>query len=260
MSRVIEKEVFIEATPDAVWQALTDADVITRWFPVHARIEGGEEGSIWLSWGAGTEGRAPITSWEPERRFGWTETRGQVKLAVEFDLEPREGGTLVRLVQSGFGDGPDWDAEYHMTEGGWGYFLEHLRFYLERHRGVPRDLVVFRELIPISPTEAFLRLTHALGLAPKGPASIPAVGETFNIVAADGLPLSGRVVSLEADTGQVGVTIDDLDEAILFVEMEPGRDGCRAGFWLSTYGLRPSALAKARTRFGRLYTRSLNLV
>jgi len=32
-----------------------------------------------------------------------------VKLAIDFHVEAQGGKTVVRLVQSGFGAGPDWD-------------------------------------------------------------------------------------------------------------------------------------------------------
>lgn len=257
MSRSVSKEVFIDAPPDVVWKALTDAEQLTRWFPVHATVDGGVGGSISLSWGEGAEGKAPITVWEPGRRFGWSESRGAVSLAVDFHLESKGDGTVVRLVQSGFGDGPDWDAEYHMVQGGWAYFMEHLRWYLERHRDTPRDLVTFRDLVAAPGPDIFGRLTRALGLgAPASWSSITA-GAPYEARTADGGRLSGTVVSVQQETGQMGLTIDHLGDAILFLEMEPHPDGCRAGFWLSTYDLPPAELAAARARFGELYAGAL---
>ena len=52
---------FVHASLDAVWRALTEADELRRWFPVDARVSPGVGGSIWLSWGDGAEGEAPIT-------------------------------------------------------------------------------------------------------------------------------------------------------------------------------------------------------
>ncbi len=59
MSRAIKKEVLIDVAPDVVWRALTEADELSRWFPVEARVAPGAGGSIWLSWGGGAEGNAP---------------------------------------------------------------------------------------------------------------------------------------------------------------------------------------------------------
>ena len=76
MSRSVVKEVLVDVPPDVVWCALTEAEQLTRWFPVDAHVEPGLGGSIWLSWGGGVEGQAPITAWEPNRHLQWTETRG----------------------------------------------------------------------------------------------------------------------------------------------------------------------------------------
>jgi uncharacterized protein YndB with AHSA1/START domain len=234
VSREVVKDAVIAATPGEVWQALTDARELTRWFPVEARVDPGLGGSIWLSWGEGAGGEAPITAWEPGRRFAWTETRGPVKIAVDFHLEGRDGGTVVRLVQSGFGDGPEWDDEFHMVTGGWAYFIAHLKWYLERHRGTPRDLIGFREQVACGRDDAFARL----------------VALTDDL---DATPIMNSPAS-----GQAAFTIASLNDAILFVEIEPGKEFCRGGFWLSTYGL-GEQLAEVRDRFTTSYRLALDL-
>lgn len=234
MSRQVVKETEIAATPDEVWQALTDARELTRWFPVEARVEPGLGGSIWLSWGEGAGGEAPITAWEPGRRFEWTESRGPIKLAVDFHLEARGGSTVVRLVQSGFGDGPEWDDEFHMVTGGWAYFMTHLKWYLERHRGIQRDLISLREKVTLPRDDVFARL----------------VAIANNL---DATPFVNSPAS-----GQAGFTIASLNDAILFVEIEPGQDSCRGGFWLSTYGL-GEQLAQVRDQFTTTYRLALDL-
>jgi uncharacterized protein YndB with AHSA1/START domain len=234
MSRSVVKEVFIAAPPDEVWRALTDARELTQWFPVEARVTPGLGGSIWISWGDGASGEAPITAWEPGRRFEWTEERGPVKLAVDFRLEPRDNGTVVRLVQSGFGDGPEWDDEFHMVTGGWAYFMTHLQWYLERHRGVPRELIGRRDKVALSRADAFARLL-----------ALVANFETTSIV-------------MSPATCQAGFTIAALNDAILFIEVEPGRDSCRAGFWLSTYGL-GERFGSVRAHLNAAYDSALGL-
>jgi uncharacterized protein YndB with AHSA1/START domain len=257
VSRSIDKHVAIDAPIDVVWRAITEADELTRWFPVDARVEPGLGGTIWLSWGGGTEGTAPITAWEPERRFGWTESRGPHRLAVDFHIEGRGGATVVRLVQSGFGDGPEWDDEFHMTGGGWSYFLEHLRWYLERHRGRSRDLLSFRDAVPLARGEALARLTRSLGLGGREWVDAVNPGQRFSAVTASGDALAGTVLVASGPTGQLGLTLDDPNHAVLFLEMEPAQGGSRAGFWLSTYGLPPDGLSATRQRFGRLYHAAL---
>jgi uncharacterized protein YndB with AHSA1/START domain len=234
MSREVVKDAFITATPDEVWHALTDARELTQWFPMDARVSPGVGGSIWLSWGEGASGEAPITAWEPGRHFQWTETRGPVKIAIDFHLTPRGTGTVVRLVQSGFGDGPEWDDEFHMVAGGWAYFIAHLQWYLERHKGVPRDLFGLREKVSLTRDETFARLLTLL----------------------DGLDAQ-PIVSSPA-TGQAAFTVASLNDAILFIEIEPGAASCRGGFWLSTYGL-GGRLPDVRARFTSAYNAALGL-
>ena len=257
MSRSIVKEVVINARADVVWRALTDSDELKRWFPIDARIEPRLGGSVWLSWGEGIEGTAPVTAWEPERHFGWTETRGPHKLAVDFHIEARGGSTVVRLVHSGFGDGSDWDDEFHMTQGGWSYFMEHLRLYVERHHGTPRAVISFRDPVSLSRVDALARLTTALGLGDQAWVRGASSGQAFSTETAGGDRLSGRLIAVSGATGQLGFTFEEMNGAILFLEMEPAPSGVRAGFWLSTYGLSPEQLAGTRTRFERLYKRAL---
>ena len=259
MSRRIVKEVFVQAPPDVVWRTLTDAEELTRWFPVDARVKPGKGGSIWISFGGGVEGEAPITAWEPNRRFEWTETRGAVKLAVDFQLEAKSGGTVVRLVNSGFGAGPDWDDEFHMTEGGWAYFTQHLRWYLERHRGKPRHLIALREPVTFSRAEAFLKLTGSSGLSQDDRIAETPLGAEYETATALGDRLSGTVIATSPDTWQLGFTIRELGDAVLFLEMEPAPTGARAGFWLSTYGLPPEAVARTREKYDALYRSALGL-
>ena len=44
--RLFEMSIDIEATPEHVWKALTDAAELTRWFPLQARVTPGTGGSM----------------------------------------------------------------------------------------------------------------------------------------------------------------------------------------------------------------------
>ncbi len=128
-------EIEIEATPEEVWQSLTEEAGLERWFAPVARVTQGVGGSVYLSWGEGMEGTAPIHLWEPGRRFGWTE--GPKK--VEFEIVPGAGGggTKLHLVHSGFGAEANFDNEYDSTLGGWTIFLAMFRHGAAHFRGRP---------------------------------------------------------------------------------------------------------------------------
>src|SRR6266851_3761952 len=97
-------EVEINATPDQVFRALTEAEQIVRWFAPEARVEPGPDGNMvggtyYISWGPGADGTSKISIWEPGQRF------------AGFEERLRETDTLRRLVHSGFGRGAGWDNE-----------------------------------------------------------------------------------------------------------------------------------------------------
>lgn len=166
-TREVTKTLEIHAPPEAVWEALTDADELVRWFPLEARVEPGRGGSVYLGWDEPWHFDTLIEVWEPGRRLRLVERRDDpgVTLAMDFRLEGRSGGTVLRLVHSGFGADADWDAEYQGVENGWTFELRSLRHYLERHPGRRRHIAFLQfetahpahELMPrLLGPEAFL--------------------------------------------------------------------------------------------------------
>ncbi len=75
-TRSIETEFEIAAPVDAVWKALTDADELTNWFPLNARVKPGVGGSILMTWGedlADCDHESLIRVWEENKhlQFVW---------------------------------------------------------------------------------------------------------------------------------------------------------------------------------------------
>lgn len=180
-TRKLEFEIEIGATPKEIWQALTEADGITRWFAPMARVEPGVGGSVFVSWGGGMEGTAPIHLWEPDRRFGWTEG---AKL-VECEIEAAAGGTVrLRLVQSGFGADAKFDAELESTRGGWLIYLAMLKHAAENYPGVPARQVHISSPLPGALAEEWPKLV-GLGSIVEGAPYLARIGA---------MELPGRVI------------------------------------------------------------------
>jgi len=171
-SIILEREV--DATPDEVWETLTTGEGLRQWFPLDAKVTPEVGGSIWLSWGPGSEGEAPIRVWEPGKQFGWTEAYGEddagnpIKVAVDFHIESRDGSTVVRLVHSGFSSSSDWDEMYDAVRDGWTYFLFNLAYYCLKHRGKSRKLVWKRAATDLARDVAWDRLVGAALIAGTG--------------------------------------------------------------------------------------------
>ena len=225
--RTLTMEQRVEASPEDVWEALTTGPGLERWFPLAAEVEPGE--SIWLSWGPGCEGRAPIRVWDPPRRLGWTESYGDdengrpIEVAVDFIVESRRGQTVVRLVHSGFSASADWDEMFDATRDGWRYFLFNLGFYFRRHAGRDRTLVWRRHPTGLDREEAWARL-EAEGLVH---------GEGSDAPVRLGGERRARTVSARPSHHYAAV-LPGLGDALWFVELE----GRHVGFWLSLYDTR----------------------
>ncbi len=239
-TRSINIEHEIDVVPEIVWQTLTDPDEISRWFPLQAEVDPKVGGRIWLSWGPGCEGEAPIHIWEPPHRFGWTENYGTdeagkaIEVAVDFYVEAKAGTTVVRLVQSGFSASSDWDEMYDALVDGWTYFMFNLVFYLTQHRGKPRGMAWRRVATDLTRDAVWDRLlggalvTAAAGFTPGAPFELQLDAKH-----------SGEIVSARPGHHFVG-TLPDMNNSLLFVELE----GPHVGLWLSTYGSSKADVAR----------------
>jgi uncharacterized protein YndB with AHSA1/START domain len=236
----LKKEIEIAASPAAVWKALTDAEELSRWFPLSARVTPGAEGSIFLSWGPGCEGEARITAWEPQQLLRLIEQAGGVAgpegVDIEWKIEQRGGITVVRLMQSGFSDGSAWADEYFgSTEYGWGFMLLNLRHYLERHAGTPRRVGWPRRKVSVSREEAYRRLCTPGGLFREGASGL-APGTEYMLEAASGENCEGRVEFVRPPRGFC-FSVRHLNDALLWLTIEGVSGEHEVQLWLSSYGV-----------------------
>lgn len=256
----LEKTVHIEASIETVWKAISEGKEMARWFPLDARITPGrgsgaagasaadasaadpnapgadapDPGKIWLSFGPGMEGEAPLAAFEVNRRLGWVEDHGGGRrMSVDFHLEPTEGGTVVRLVQSGFGPEASWDDYYDGVDGGWSFFLLNLKHYVELHWATERTCVWRRHKVSGSREEVWTRLFSPEGLGeasahtkPVGGAVAPRLG---------GLDLPGTI-ALNRPFRHFASTVPGRNDGLFFVEMEGEGEAWHLGIWISLYG------------------------
>ncbi len=136
MSDRIEKSIEIAAPVSRVWKALTDYREFSVWFRVklEAPFTAGKVavGNITYPGYEHLRFDATVQKIEPERYFSFTwhpypmdpsiDYSSEPPTLVEFTLEETaKGGTLLRVVESGFDRIPaSRRAEaYRMNEGGW---------------------------------------------------------------------------------------------------------------------------------------------
>jgi uncharacterized protein YndB with AHSA1/START domain len=192
-ARAFEMSIDIDARSEDVWRALTDAGELVRWFPLEAHVVPGKGGTMRWGWADGWSGQSHIVEWEPNRRLKLVETRqgfdadgkpldhpGENRdLVVEVTLESHAGTTRLRLVNSGFGAGADWDDELDGVSAGWQSELRNLRHYLEHHRGRDRVHAWAKASSDLSPTQVWRRLLQPDALAFEASGAVPREGERF---------------------------------------------------------------------------------
>lgn len=136
----IEREVFVDAAPEVVYQVVSSPEHIAEWFPDEAAYEPvpGATGTIAFHMPGGTVVETiSIVEAEPPRTFSfrWTMPAGEEaaagnSLLVTFTLTPSGAGTTVRMVETGFRE-RGWEAAvleetFHEHAGGWTQILPRL--------------------------------------------------------------------------------------------------------------------------------------
>jgi len=114
-----ELKIEVAATPAELWKALTTAHGIQSWFAPIARVEPGVGGGITVGWGPGMEFTQAIDVWEPEKHLH----AGR----VDYYIEGNGATTILRLVESGFGDDAKFDSEFESTGKAWPVFMTMLK-------------------------------------------------------------------------------------------------------------------------------------
>ena len=188
-------------------------------------------------WPSFVRGTGDIEVWEEGRRLVYVERPWgdaaedeTVRVAVEYTIEGRGDTTVLRVVNSGFSADADWEDYIDTLDSGWRYFLYNLKHYLEHHRGTPRRMVWDRRKISIPKEDAWPVLFGREGLA------------SLSLPAEEGAAVrlwSGHsaTVAMAAPPIHLACRCADLNDALLFVELEPGAPPYSLGVWLSLYGV-----------------------
>lgn len=192
-TRTIDLSIEVPGTPEEVWATIATGPGISSWFVPHA-VEERDGGAVEIDFGPDF-GTFPgtVTAWEPPHRFVY-ESGGDRSLAYEWLVEGRSGDTcVVRLVNSGFGPGEDWDADYDGMSMGWPLFLENLRIQLTHFRGRRARALVPTVMTAGPNPAAWARLCGAFGV----PTDL-VVGDQLRTTAPGAPVLAGRVESVLA--------------------------------------------------------------
>lgn len=231
VGRVIRLEIEAPGTPEELWEMIATGPGITSWF-VPAQVNP-DARTLSLNFGPGMDAAGTITVWEPPHRFAYTESDGR-NLAYEYTIEARNGGTcVVRLVNSGFGDGAEWDHEIESMTGGWKLFLHMLALSRTHFAGQPCSSVIINAIAPQPADEVWKTLNQSLSLPPAE------VDDHVEAAGANVPPLTGTVV--RKTPGMLTILLDAPAPGVAFLLAEPWQDQTVAGLYLYLFGEQAAA-------------------
>jgi uncharacterized protein YndB with AHSA1/START domain len=142
---IIEREIYVEASPEIVFAVVSSPDHVKQWWPDDARYEPtpGSVGEIVFGDRDAEGVVVPFTVVDarPPRTFSfrWTQPADEAavegnSLLVTFDLTPSGGGTLLKMTETGFRE-MGWEVavleqQYNEHVTGWDFYLPRLVSYV----------------------------------------------------------------------------------------------------------------------------------
>ncbi|GAB3131867.1 SRPBCC family protein [Microbispora hainanensis] len=148
----IEREIYIEASPEIVFEVVSSPGHLKEWWPDDAGFERIPGATGKLVFGDRDAGGAVVSftvlDVRPPRTFSfrWTHPAGETaaegnSLLVTFDLTPSGAGTLLKMTESGFRE-MGWEAavleqQYRDHVSGWDFYLARLAPYIATLRVRP---------------------------------------------------------------------------------------------------------------------------
>jgi len=140
----IEREVYVEAAPEVVFEVVSSPHHLQQWWPDEATYDPvpGATGEIVFGERGAGGAVVPFTvvDAQPPRRFSfrWTYPADEPaaagnSLLVTFELTPTRGGTLLKMTETGFRE-MGWEAavleqQYREHVSGWDFYLPRLAPY-----------------------------------------------------------------------------------------------------------------------------------
>ena len=141
----IERTIYLEASPEIVYDVVSSPEHVRQWWPDDAGYEVVPGASGEIVFGDrerdATVVALTVVEAEPPRTFSFrwthrvgTEASSTNSLLVTFALTPREGGTLLTMTETGFRE-LGWEIavleqQYREHVTGWDYYLPRLERYV----------------------------------------------------------------------------------------------------------------------------------
>lgn len=200
---VVTKEVRLAVPPAKAWEAWADPLKIAQWFV--DRADGFAKAGGTVTWhfdAFDMHMPVPVVEAEPGKSYVIAgEIPGRPPFLQEVLIEQEGGSTILRLLNSGFGEGAAWEDEIEGVDSGWQLALAHLKLWLERYAPATRSHVFamrpgrfeYAALLPFYGTaaglESWLARAARIDREPLG------AGSFVRLDLGEAGPLNGRVLA-----------------------------------------------------------------
>ncbi len=144
------REAFVRALPVRVFAAFTEVPEVLAWLADAAVIGTRVDGNWALGWYADEDSEdgdhvlGTFEVYEPPSRLvvkdlRYSSSEGEVLegMRLSIELAPKDGGTRVRVLHEGLGEGASWDTYVAGLGPGWERSLADLGGWLEEGRKLP---------------------------------------------------------------------------------------------------------------------------
>jgi uncharacterized protein YndB with AHSA1/START domain len=123
--KMLRVEITVPAPRAEVWKAFATSEGLSTWLAPNSNVELRKGGEWMVHFPGGSTGGGNIVSFVPEREIvisalapdQFPTVRAQ-RTTARFELEDHDKGTLVRLTQTGWKDGEEWDRAYEYLTAG----------------------------------------------------------------------------------------------------------------------------------------------
>ena len=123
--KMLRFEITVPAPRAEVWKAFATSEGLSTWLAPNSNVELRKGGEWMVHFPGGSTGGGNIVSFVPEKEIvisalapdQFPTVRAQ-RTTARFELEDHGKGTLVRLTQTGWKDGDEWDRAYEYLTAG----------------------------------------------------------------------------------------------------------------------------------------------
>jgi uncharacterized protein YndB with AHSA1/START domain len=133
LPKPLKQTFFLQAPPSRVFKALTEQELLLKWFLTKAKLEPRAGGEYRFEWNSGYSLKGRISRYRKNKSLAYT--FGSEDDIVSFELSRRGRGTLLSLR-----DGLTDNDSLASRAGHWAYYLTNLKSVLENGKDLRSEL------------------------------------------------------------------------------------------------------------------------